>query len=231
MQLPRATRRIRDMWSRRMTRIMCLHRMYRPSLTTKIPGTPVNLEIILSTSKKKNTKSKVEEGNKQAVPGTTIRADLIHADSALEEYLALTLINGDTEISLQAFPEAQNARTLVDVIEKVVYQNPLILGFRGYGYDYEKLTLNVKYDDSAETIRSKQKEILTEADKVIAAVIKEGMSADEKQMAIYDYLNDNTAYDDAALENAKEQEFKTVDAKYNDSFNTYGILVKKSAYA
>lgn len=176
---------------------------------------------------KENTKSKVEEGNKQAVPGTTIRADLIHADSALEEYLALTLINGDTEISLQAFPEAQNARTLVDVIEKVVYQNPLILGFRGYGYDYEKLTLNVKYDDSAETIRSKQKEILTEADKVIAAVIKEGMSADEKQMAIYDYLNDNTAYDDAALENAKEQEFKTVDAKYNDSFNTYGILVKK----
>ncbi|WP_339223471.1 transglutaminase domain-containing protein [Paenibacillus sp. FSL H8-0332] len=176
---------------------------------------------------KENTKSKVEEGNKQAVPGTTIRADLIHADSALEEYLALTLINGDTEISLQAFPEAQNARTLVDVIEKVVYQNPLILGFRGYGYDYEKLTLNVKYDDSAETIRSKQKEILTEADKVIAAVIKEGMNADEKQMAIYDYLNDNTAYDDAALENAKEQEFKTVDAKYNDSFNTYGILVKK----
>lgn len=176
---------------------------------------------------KENTKSKVEEGNKQAVPGTTIRADLIHADSALEEYLALTLMNGDTEISLQAFPEAQNARTLVDVIEKVVYQNPLILGFRGYGYDYEKLTLNVKYDDSAETIRSKQKEILTEADKVIAAVIKEGMSADEKQMAIYDYLNDNTAYDDAALENAKEQEFKTVDAKYNDSFNTYGILVKK----
>lgn len=176
---------------------------------------------------KENTKSKVEEGNKQAVPGTTIRADLIHADSALEEYLALTLMNGDTEISLQAFPEAQNARTLVDVIEKVVYQNPLILGFRGYGYDYEKLTLNVKYDDSAETIRSKQKEILAEADKVIAAVIKEGMNADEKQMAIYDYLNDNTAYDDAALENAKEQEFKTVDAKYNDSFNTYGILVKK----
>ncbi|MEK5033638.1 transglutaminase domain-containing protein [Paenibacillus sp. FSL R7-0302] len=176
---------------------------------------------------KENTKSKVEEGNKQAVPGTTIRADLIHADSALEEYLALTLMNGDTEISLQAFPEAQNARTLVDVIEKVVYQNPLILGFRGYGYDYEKLTLNVKYDDSAETIRSKQKEILAEADKVIAAVIKEGMSADEKQMAIYDYLNDNTAYDDAALENAMEQEFKTVDAKYNDSFNTYGILVKK----
>lgn len=148
---------------------------------------------------KENTKSKVEEGNKQAVPGTTIRADLIHADSALEEYLALSLMNGETEISLQAFPEAQNARTLVDVIEKVVYQNPLILGFRGYGYDYEKLTLNVKYDDSAESIRTKQKEILAEADKVIAATIKEGMSADEKQMAIYNYLNDNTVYDDAAL--------------------------------
>lgn len=181
----------------------------------------------LIDQQKENTKNKVDEGNKQAVPGTTIRADLIHADSALEEYLALTLINGETEIPLQAFPEAQNARTLVDVIQKVVYQNPLILGFRGYGYDYKTLTLKVTFDDSAEVIRSKQKEILAEADKVIAAIIKDGMSADDKQMAIYNYLNDNTAYDDAALENAEEQDFKTVDAKYNDSFSTYGILVKK----
>ncbi|MEK4064241.1 MULTISPECIES: transglutaminase domain-containing protein [Paenibacillus] len=176
---------------------------------------------------KENTRSKVDEGNKQAVPASTIRADLIHADSALEEYLALSLISGKTEISLLAFPEAQNARTLVDVVEKVVYQNPLILGFRSYGYDYQNLTLHVEYDDSAEVIASKQREILSEADKVIAATLKDGMSADEKQMAIYDYLNDNTAYDDAALENAKEQQFKSVDAKFNDSFSTYGILVKK----
>ncbi len=194
---------------------------------TGTPGDPVEPGENLIDQQKENTKNKVEEGNKQAVPGTTIRADLIHADSALEEYLALTLINGETEISLQAFPEAQNARTLSDVIQKVVYQNPLILGFRGYGYDYEKLTLFVKFDDSAESMRAKQKEILAEADKVIAAIIKDGMSADDKQMAIYNYLNDNTTYDDAALENAKEQDFKEVDAKFNDSFNTYGILVKK----
>ncbi|MCE3199923.1 transglutaminase domain-containing protein [Paenibacillus sonchi] len=176
---------------------------------------------------KENTRSKVDEGNKQAVPAPTIPADLIHADSALEEYLALNLISGKTEISLQAFPEAQNARTLVDEVEKVIYQNPLILGFRGYSYDYKTLTLHTEFDDPAEVILSKQLEILAEADKVIAAAIKDGMSADEKQMAIYNYLNDNTTYDDAALENAKQQQFKSVDAKFNDSFSTYGILVKK----
>ncbi|SDM06329.1 Transglutaminase-like superfamily protein [Paenibacillus jilunlii] len=176
---------------------------------------------------KENTRNKVDEGNKQTVPAPTISEDLIHADSALEEYLTLNLMSGKTEIPLQAFPEAQNARTLVDVIEKVVYQNPLILGFRSYGYDYQTLTLHVEYDDPAEVILSKQLEILAEADKVIAATIKDGMSVDEKQMAIYNYLNDNTTYDDAALENAKQQEFKGVDAKFNDSFSTYGILVKK----
>ncbi len=176
---------------------------------------------------KENTRNKVDEGNKQAVPAPTISADLIHADSALEEYLTLNLMSGKTEIPLQAFPEAQNARTLVDVIEKVVYQNPLILGFRSYGYNYQTLTLHVEYDDPAEVILSKQLEILAEADKVIDAAIKDGMSVDEKQMAIYNYLNDNTTYDDAALDNAKQQQFKGVDAKFNDSFSTYGILVKK----
>ncbi|MEC0173061.1 transglutaminase domain-containing protein [Paenibacillus graminis] len=176
---------------------------------------------------KENTRNKVDEGNKQAVPAPTISADLIHADSALEEYLTLNLMSGKTEIPLQAFPEAQNARTLVDVIEKVVYQNPLILGFRSYGYNYQTLTLHVEYDDPAEVILSKQLEILAEADKVIDAAIKDGMSVDEKQMAIYNYLNDNTTYDDAALDNAKQHQFKGVDAKFNDSFSTYGILVKK----
>ncbi|GGF73734.1 hypothetical protein GCM10010912_18690 [Paenibacillus albidus] len=176
---------------------------------------------------KENTRNQVDEGNKQAVPAPAIAAELIHADSALEEYLALNLIGGQTEISLKAFPEAQNARALVDVVEKVIYQNPLILGFRSYGYDYEKLTLHIEFDDSAEIIKSKQLEILAEADKVIAAAIKDGMSDEEKRMALYNYLNDNTTYDDAALENAKQQQFKSVDAQFNDSFTTYGILVKK----
>nr|WP_255807435.1 transglutaminase domain-containing protein [Cohnella mopanensis] len=53
------------------------------------------------------------------------------------------------------------------------------------------------------------------------------MSIEEKYKAIYDYLNDNTKYDMAALDSAKENNFQVIDSKFNDSFTTYGIMVKK----
>lgn len=177
---------------------------------------------------KANTRRQIEEGNKQPVPDPDMlrEADL-NADSALEEYLVRNMIDGIKSISLKAFPEAQNAETLLDVMRKVIYQNPLILGVSNYGYEYESLTLYVEYEDSQAVIRRKQREIIKEAKSIIAKTIKPGMSEEEKRKALYDYLDDNASYDDAALDSAEENDFMTVDAKFNDSFTTYGILVNK----
>ncbi|GIP22778.1 transglutaminase domain-containing protein [Paenibacillus sp. J22TS3] len=182
----------------------------------------------LVDAQKDNTKKQVEEGNKQEVPVPEVTSEAgVNADSALEEYLALNMVDAKKEISLSAFPEAQNFETLSDVLQKVVYQNPLILGVKQYRYDYDTLTLEVNYDDTEEHIKKKQGEIIAEAKKIVAAVIKPGMSDDDKRKALYDYLNDNTKYDDEALKSAEASGFKQVDEKYSDSFNTYGIMVKK----
>lgn len=182
----------------------------------------------LVDAQKDNTKKQVEEGNNQEVPTPDVIKDVkVNADSALEEYLALSMIDAKTEIPLGAFPEAQNFETLSDALQKVVYQNPLILGVKKYKYDYNSLTLGVTYEDAADVIKKKQGEIIAEAKKIVATVIKPEMNDDNKRKALYDYLNDNTKYDDEALKSAKANGFKEADPKYNDSFNTYGIMVKK----
>ncbi|XID96255.1 transglutaminase domain-containing protein [Paenibacillaceae bacterium WGS1546] len=177
---------------------------------------------------KKNTQEQVSSGDQEVVPVPASINDVpIHADSAGEEYLALSLIDGQENISLKAFPELQNFESLKDVLMKVYYQNPLILGLSQYRYDYVTLTLSIKYEYSRDEIARMQREIVAEAANIVSGIIQDGMSDDAKRLAIYDYLNDNTKYDDEALRNAEENQFKFTDPKFNDSFNTYGIMVKK----
>ncbi|WP_402875178.1 transglutaminase domain-containing protein [Paenibacillus illinoisensis] len=187
---------------------------------------PETTEANLVDEQKSNTQQNVEEGNQETVPEPTEGDKLINADSALEEVLAKNMIAAEDKISLRAFPEAQNFTTLSDVVLKVMYQNPLILGVEGFEYNYGTLTLTIHYNESADVIQKKQGEIIAKANEVVASIIKDGMKDDEKRKAIYDYLNDNAKYDDAALESAEQNNFKNVDAQFNDSFTTYGILVK-----
>ncbi|MGG4129892.1 transglutaminase domain-containing protein [Paenibacillus illinoisensis] len=187
---------------------------------------PETAEANLVDEQKSNTQQNVEEGNQETVPEPAAGDKLINADSALEEVLAKNMIAAEDQISLKAFPEAQNFTTLSDVVLKVMYQNPLILGVEGFEYNYGTLTLTIYYNESADVIQKKQGEIIAKANEVVASIIKDGMKDDEKRKAIYDYLNDNAKYDDAALESAEQNNFKNVDAQFNDSFTTYGILVK-----
>lgn len=186
--------------------------------TDKQDETIVDLQI-------ENTKEVLEDANKEPVKindGFTVTAS-----SAAEEYLALKLIAGDSEISLAAFPELQNWAILTDILQEVVYQNPLILGVRQYSYDYKTMILGVKYDYAVDEMAQKQQEIITEGKRVIESIITDNMTSAEKRRAIYDYLVENTEYDDAALESAQNSNFSGADNTYRDAFSTYGILVKK----
>ena len=201
-----------------------------PDVPTVIeaPSSDARQETSVEEAQKENTKQKVEEGNQQPVPAPEVIEDVkVNADTALEEYLAVNMIDVQESVSLKAFPEAQNFETISDVMQEVMYQNPLIIGLQGWGYDYGSLTLYLQYEESAETIKQKQKEVLAEANKIVAAIIQPEMSAEQKYKAIYDYLNDNTKYDDAALDNAEANNFQKVDPSFNDSFTIYGIMVKK----
>ncbi|MCM1246574.1 MAG: hypothetical protein NC293_13105 [Roseburia sp.] len=176
---------------------------------------------------KENTSQHVDKGNESSVdnPGAEVK---LFADSAEEEWLALNLVSGETEISVEAFPALQNAENLEDAFYKVYYQNPYILGLSRFSYDYTTMTLHVFYSYDKSEIQKKQKEMSEAGEAIISEIIKEDMSAEEKENAVYQYLTDHGQYDTEALEDAKKNNFqKTEDSSYEDSFNGYGILVNQ----
>ena len=197
-----------------------------PSVPTE-PSTPEKTdEETIVEQQIKNTEEVLEEANKETVVDVG-DGFIVNADSAAQEYLARNLIAGKTEISIAGFPEIQGWSILSDILADTIYQNPLILGVDQYGYNYYTMTLEIVYDYSTSEIESKQKEIIAEGKKIIKEIITSDMNDEAKRRAIYTYLENNTVYDDAALESAEKNNYMGVDAKYNDSFSTYGILVKK----
>lgn len=201
-----------------------------PTIISERAEEPASVDdpSVIVEAQKENTRRNVEEGNGEYIPEPDAISEVpVNADTALEEYLALHLMDGSETISLKAFPEAQNFDTLSDVFGKVLYQNPLILGVNSYGYNYGTLTLHVNYDYPREEMKRKQEEIIAEANRLVKELFRDGMSEQEKHFAIYQYLNDHTVYDDAALENGQQNNFLDVDPQFYDSFNAYGIMVKK----
>lgn len=173
-----------------------------------------------------NTQEHIGQANSDTVANAP-EGVYVNADSAEEEWLALNLIEGNTEISLEAFPKLQDPNHLVDVMNKVYYQNPYVIGVSRYSYDYETFIFKVEYAYTAEEIKTMQAEMTEKADKVISEIITEGMTEEKKIKAIYLYLEENCVYDNEALKAAEEAGFvKTYDKQYESAFNTYGILVE-----
>ena len=98
---------------------------------------------------------------------------------------------------------------------------------RSISLDTNTNDLLIQYDMTREEIKEKQEAIQAEVKKVAKEIIKDGMSNLEKEIAINDYLCMSAEYDNAALENAEKNDFKYVDESFHDSFNAYGILLKK----
>lgn len=183
-------------------------------------------EPTLADRQIENTEKHIQNGDKDYVEQTEYA---IFAESAEEEWLARNLIEGNTRISLEAFPMLQQYSTLEDVFQKVYYQNPYVLGVTSYRYDYGTLTLEVNYCYDKNEIAQKQSEILSAANEIVKQNIADGMSAEDKCRAIYDYFNANTAYDNEAVEEAEKNNFIKGSGwkDSEDAFNAYGIIVDK----
>lgn len=166
----------------------------------------------------------------QSVPDPAILEEVpLNADTALEEYLARFLIHGQKRISLQAFSDVQTyeAKAVHDILQKVVYQNPLIIGLDTYWYNPLTKTLVITYQDSQRTMEGKQQKTVDEARLIIDSIVHEEMGDEERRQAIYDYLEQNAVYDDEAYENSVSHNYEYVDSEYDDAFSTYGVMVKK----
>lgn len=149
----------------------------------------------------------------------------IFANSALGEYLAANMLGGVEVIDVSDFPEAKDMSLVEDAFMEAYYQNPLILGVKGYQIDRRKMLVYVTYDDDSAVQARKQKEIQEKVTQVIGQIVKADMTDEEIELAINQYLCDTITYDFDALDNAEKNEFMYVDESFNDSFTAYGALM------
>ena len=160
----------------------------------------------------------------------------IFATNALSFYLAANMLISNETIPLTDFPEAADGNYFFDAFFEAYFQNPLILDLDLDGLDItDNGMLIVKYKDSRDVRLKKQREIKDEINKIIPQIIKSGMSDLEKEIAINDYLCENTKYDFACLENGATHNYEFSDPEFDDSFTAYGIMINKvgvcSSYA
>ena len=151
----------------------------------------------------------------------------VFADSAEEEYLALQIINCEEEISLKAFPKLQNCEYLIYALIKVHYQNPYDMGMKQFAYDPSTQILYIEYYDTKDVMQRKQAEIANKVVEISNSIIKSGMTQEEKIEAIWNYLEQNTEYDNDALAAAENSGFTSISSDYTDAFTTYGIMCKQ----
>ncbi|MCM1299490.1 MAG: hypothetical protein NC228_08010 [[Eubacterium] siraeum] len=183
--------------------------------------------LTLVERQRENTEKHIENADSLTVDNARYT---VFADSAGEEWLACNLMAGNTQISLEPFPSLQQFDNLADVFQKVYYQNPYILGILAYAYDYGTLTLNAKYCYDKNEILQRQQEIYLRSKEIADQCVTDGMNDEEKCRALYNYLNDNTVYDEQAVEEAEKNNFKKDEnwKEAEDAFNAYGIIVKKT---
>ena len=137
----------------------------------------------------------------------------------------MSMLGGATLIDLSEFPEADDSSFVDDAWREAYYQNPLILGVKGYRLNKNGTAIKVVYDEDAVTTAAKQEEILNVIPKIIDSIITDDMTDLEKELAINQYLCDTIVYDEDALANAEENNFRYVDDEFIDSFTAYGALI------
>lgn len=151
------------------------------------------------------------------------------AHTPLEQKIALNLLAGNTKFSLTEFKEIEDMAYLGDRVNKVIAQNPMILGVINFGYQYTSKTkvMTVQYTENATKIKKKQEAIVGQSKKILETVIKPKMTDRQKFLAIYDYLNANAQYDYEAF-NEGTNTLRETNPKFWTAYNPYGVLVEKN---
>ncbi len=188
----------------------------------KNKGGNINKDITIDDEAEPAKTTETPAENSEADLNTDIP---VTANSALSEYIAIYLLNSAETIDLSQFSESMNTDIVIDAFFEAQYQNPLVMGIQDAGYDSENHILYVAYDDSPEETSSKREEVQQKASEIVSQIITDDMSDLEKETAINQYLCDNAEYDNSALENAEQYDFKQVDDEFLDSFTPYGVLV------
>jgi hypothetical protein len=135
----------------------------------------------------------------QYTPSTTA-PDVAYPLSGSNEfttYLAANLVARQDAIDVSAYTDRAGMPDLDDAIGEAVFQDPYVLGYRGYTVR-DDIVYVTYANDAAETTRL-QGEIAAVVDGAVSSVTTPDMSATDKATALNAWLVDIASYDQAAL--------------------------------
>lgn len=142
------------------------------------------------------SKHEIEEADKNDIVNGGLESILykVNADNAIEDYIASNLIRYKTMISLDSFPEVQDYTVLIDYIQKVLYQNPMILGVKNITYSEDAKELIVEYDKDIADLKSDQRKLYDRVQQIVPLII-DGKTAEDVVSNIYSWINQSCTYD------------------------------------
>lgn len=169
----------------------------------------------------KEDKKTASVGNSKESPSTgSISSNSAYDRSKLEELLKTNVaLAKDTEVTIaDGISMDELGEMALQVAEKY--------GFGGYvknvsySLNGRKAKIIFNYVDGKEGFLKKYRYVNEKVNSIVATVVKSGMSDYEKELALHDYIVNNTRYD---YENYRRN---TVPG---DSYTAYGLLVNKRA--
>ena len=149
----------------------------------------------------------------------------VNYDNDVEKELANGLLEGREAISV---PRNEYTETQLEyMLQKSVYQNPLVLYVDRYYFANNTYFITYK-EDQSKAMEEKQLAAVEEAKRIAFSNLTQEMSDKEKAAVIGEVLYASIQYDDAAAEDFTKNNF-TFSVEYADAQNVYGALVNKKA--
>lgn len=156
----------------------------------------------------------------------------VFATTALSDFIAANLQAGFNSIDLSAFPEAAAEATVYDAFQEATNQNPLIMVHSSYPmYQYSTSTrrLNVRLPGATrDEYLSAQAQLEARAKEIVRAVVKRGMSEQEKATELSMWVSANVRYDDNFMYEMLNAT-APVDDNYRRPANATGALLDGTA--
>ncbi|MCS5721555.1 DUF2510 domain-containing protein [Herbiconiux sp. CPCC 203407] len=146
----------------------------------------------------------------------------VYGSNDFTEYLAANLVAREDAIDISEFQDAPGMPELDDAMGEAVYQNPYVLGYRGYSVRDEVVYVSYA-NDPDETVRL-QAEVDAATAAAVASVVTEGMSDAEKATALNGWLVDTAEYDTPAF----EASFLSYPDGFEHAWDPSGVLLPEN---
>jgi|GEM_PF-1575561 len=132
----------------------------------------------------------------------------VNGSTPLTTYIAANLLDGQRYVDVSAYlgkgaTVTPTGVSLWDAFHEAVSQNPLALvyGRIGVGYSADQQLLSISYQrfDGEEERVAEQEAVAAEIERVVGEVVDDGMSDEQKVVALNGYLAEHAEYDYDAL--------------------------------